>query len=180
MGKTNEEIREYELPLEIRLDSLTALVQIALQAKFAEEGSELKSFKLSADQGNLFADFHLSGKISGEINISFKPVYAPDADKILLEHLEFNSTGSNLLSKATLWVAKNFFKAKIENQLEETVNAQYQALKSQMLSTSQEIELGKGLKLVSAMKDLSLNNLRVENDSIKAMIKVLGKFKVKG
>lgn len=168
------------MPVELSLSWLAGTLKEKAGEQLKAEGTELLSIDIRGEGDRLHIQMETSGKISGEIELSVTLRYSLEDDKLSLDDMELNSSGKNLISKATLWIGEKFFKNKIDRELEKIINKQYQILKETIFKETERIEMGNGLYMKAEIESMHFEDLSIEDQKLTAYVSLRGKFKVTG
>src|SRR5688572_22025519 len=85
----------------------------------------LTNLKMNIGQGLLHVEASLKGKEGSTIELSTRPTWIADEQRMVLDEVKFKTDTNNVLLKSAGFFAQLFLGSTIDKKLEEQINKQY-------------------------------------------------------
>lgn len=108
----------------------------------------------------------VSKKIKGDLFVLGTPKFNKETRVVTVENLSFDLQTSNILAKKAAWLASKLFLGTIEKKIRYEAGKQVDDAKTKLQDVLDNIKIDDRVKLAAKVKDLSVDNVRVEGNAL--------------
>lgn len=133
---------------------------------------------LSGRNGLLQVEMDLSGSYEGTIQVEGRPTYNTQRQKLEFKDLDYSMQTRNLLFKSAGWLLKSALKGRLQKELNAYLDSGLTDWKAMLEEQLRQTELGPGLRLASAVRELRILRAEALAEGFEATVGVSGKLAV--
>jgi hypothetical protein len=141
-------------------------------------GVTIEKLALRGDETMLYADADVVGLYTGPAVLRFKPGYDPGTSKFTVEDVGIELPEDNMFAKFAGKMINNLLGDKLDQKIEELINAKFQILLSEILDQLRSVTFPKGGTLHFDTQEWQLSDLRTSSEGLQFIAELTGEARL--
>ena len=138
----------------------------------------LNNLKVNIGEGLLHIEAGLKGKEGSKIELSTRPTWLGDEQRMILDDVKFKTDTNNVLLKSAGFFAQLFLGSTIDKKLEEQINKQYNKQLDKLKVKPMEVPIPGHGKAKITISQITIHDLILEHRAIRIKATINGDYHV--
>ena len=138
----------------------------------------LTNLKVNIGEGLLHIESSLKGKEGSTIELSTRPTWIADEQRMVLEDVKFKTDTNNVLLKSAGFFAQLFLGSTIDKKLEEQINKQYNKQLDKLKVKPLEVPIPGHGKAKITISQITIHHLSLEHRAVRIKATINGDYYV--